>query len=181
MTDEEAINSELNGKLHAALVEAAARWLFRQRCSVVITEMAHGYTEHADAIGWSGTQSILVECKASRSDFKADAKKSFRQHFDGMGELRYYLTPKGMIRPSELPPRWGLLEISGRRVNRIVKARVCRSVNNRSEMSVLLSTIRRMGNVPGGLRTGIGARFYLLDNTQRATVGTTPPKWTKSK
>lgn len=96
---------------HAELVQRAARWLRNtKKCGVVLTERK-GYSEAPDAIGWRyGPGSILVECKASRSDFFADRKKPFRQNPDGgMGQTRYYLTPPRLIKPEEVPEGWGLL------------------------------------------------------------------------
>jgi hypothetical protein len=53
-----------------------------------------------------------VECKASRSDFARDAKKHFRRWpQNGMGTFRFYLCPEGLLSPSDLPERWGLLWI----------------------------------------------------------------------
>lgn len=107
---------------HAELVLAAGRWLRGAgRCSVVLEELcaATGNGENPDAIGWYSSQTFLVECKASRSDFLADRKKSFRMEpARGMGMYRYFMAPKGLLRADEMPERWGLLEVSGRRVFR---------------------------------------------------------------
>lgn len=97
---------------HDELVERAARWLKSKGCSLVFQEMVTLQSETPDAIGWrdSGATSYLVECKASRSDFHADKNKSFRRgDVPALGRYRYYLCPPGMIRPEDLPPRWGLL------------------------------------------------------------------------
>lgn len=113
---------------HEELVEIARRWLMRQYrsgapeghsgCPVVITELSTwgGYGEIPDAIGFSYSQmkSIIVECKASLSDFRADKGKVFRSPSCpdfGMGDQRYYLAPEGIILESELPEGWGLVEI----------------------------------------------------------------------
>lgn len=90
--------------LHSALVTAAATWLERQGCALVITDMSHGGSETADAIGWRRKFSILVECKASRADFRADSKKPFRREpAEGMGVLRYFCTPRGLVSVEEIP------------------------------------------------------------------------------
>jgi len=70
---------------HAQLVALAARWLKRDH-PLVITEMTAW--ESPDALGWKSSESTtLVECKASRADFLADAKKFFREHPEyGMGD-----------------------------------------------------------------------------------------------
>ena len=107
---------------HAELVLAAGRWLRGAgRCTVVLEELcaATGNGENPDAIGWHSSHTLLIECKASRSDFLADRRKSFRMDPSrGMGMYRYFMAPKGMLRSDEMPERWGLLEVSGRRVLR---------------------------------------------------------------
>jgi hypothetical protein len=140
---------------HDQLVERAARWLRRtRRCPVVATEIVT--TNHTgeclDAIGWHQGYSILVECKASRSDFLADRRKTFRtMERLGMGDQRYYMTPPALVRPDELPPKWGLLEVHGRQVRVI---RRCEDpdrpynsapfeASHREEKIVLLSILRR--------------------------------------
>lgn len=76
--------------------------------------------EQPDAMGFRNGTSCLIECKTSRSDFLADRKKRFRKDPSiGMGDWRFYLTPKGLITAFELPAGWGLLEVSEKgRVNK---------------------------------------------------------------
>lgn len=97
---------------HAQLVEMARQWLYRQDCSYVFTEYGH-LTEKPDALGYlSPKRTILIECKISRADFKADAKKPWRKEPEtGVGRWRYYMAPRGLLQPDELPDRWGLLEV----------------------------------------------------------------------
>ena len=54
---------------------------------------------------------IVVEAKASLSDFYSDRQKPFRQDpGDGMGSERYYLCPEGLIDPKRHDLHgWGLL------------------------------------------------------------------------
>lgn len=66
--------------------------------------------ERVDAILFNSTSSFLIETKISRADFKADAKKSFRQN-GGVGRYRYYACPEGLIKPEELPEKWGLIYV----------------------------------------------------------------------
>lgn len=108
---------------HADLVALAVRWLkTTRRCSVVLAEPPAMRGESPDAIGWRSGFSTLVECKVSRSDFKADQKKPHRLAGMRMARRCYYLTPPGLLRPDELPAEWGLLEAreSGVRVVREV-------------------------------------------------------------
>jgi len=103
---------------HDALVERAARWMRSKGCSLVLRELTTtGTSEIADALGWRGDETVLVECKTSRADFLADRRKPFR-HFpeSGMGRYRYYLCPPDLIKPEEIPTNWGLLYALGRTV-----------------------------------------------------------------
>ena len=97
---------------HAELVERAEQWLKRMGCPIVFAEMVTLNTEVPDAIGWrnSGRESFMVECKASRSDFLADKHKAHRwEGARAVGGYRYYMTPAGLVKPEEVPERWGLL------------------------------------------------------------------------
>lgn len=133
---------------HAKLVDLAVRWLRRYRCGVVLSEQACVSGEMPDAIGWKRTcHSVLVECKASRADFLADREKPFRRKPEaGVGCERYYLAPRKLIRPDEVPAGWGLLEVNGREVERVKSA----AKNLRTgegfgyEMNLLLASLRRV-------------------------------------
>ena len=134
---------------HAQLVQRAIAWLRSNRCSVVLSEQACASGEMPDAIGWKRTQhSVVVECKVSRADFLADRAKPFRQRPElGLGCERFYLTPPDLVRESELPPGWGLLECQRGRVRSVHPAA---SKSQRSpqgmkyEMNLLLASLRRV-------------------------------------
>lgn len=133
---------------HAQLVTLAVRWLRSYRCGVVLSEQACASGEMPDAIGWKrACHSVLVECKISRADFLADRDKPFRKKPQiGVGCERYYLVPKGLVRPEELPEAWGFLAVHNRRVE-IVKpsARDLRTATGfRYEMNLLLASLRRV-------------------------------------
>ena len=151
------------GLSHAQLVDRARRWLkysvvldarhldgkrprYKQRCGVVATELVTAESETADAIGWmqGGRVSVLIECKTSRADFRADRNKMFRYRpWLGVGRHRFYMTPCGLVTMEELPDGWGLLEVSCRSVD------VCRigdqfhERNAAAEMAMLWSIARR--------------------------------------
>lgn len=159
---------------HALLIEHAAKWLQKKGCAVVITDMSHGGAETADAIGWRGRFSILVECKASRADFLADARKSFRRFPpQGMGAKRYFCTMRGLLKPEELPSGWGLLEWDGRKL-RIAKEADHQShePGAREEISLLLSAMRRLA---GEKPAGVSVRCYTFESKNRATLGLALP------
>ena len=102
---------------HAMLVRIAYNWVLKNAaCGVAFREFKTYAcnNEYPDVIGFgSGCHSVLVECKASRSDFFADKKKHFRQTPElGMGTQRFYCCPAGLIKREELPEGWGLIEVS---------------------------------------------------------------------
>ncbi len=101
-----------------------------------------------DAIGWKkACHSVLVECKVSRADFLADREKPFRQKLEtGVGCERFYLAAKGLIRIAELPPGWGLLEVSGREIEKArLSAKNLRTpIGFGYEMNLLLASLRRV-------------------------------------
>lgn len=133
---------------HALLVRNAVAWLRRYRCGVVLSEQACISGEMPDAIGWKrACHSVLVECKISRADFLADRAKPFRQRPElGVGCERFYLVPRGLVSPDELPQGWGLLEIHNRCVEKLRTSRKnLRSEEGfRCEMNLLLASLRRV-------------------------------------
>ena len=152
---------------HDKLVQIAANWL-KKTCSVVVTELAT-IGEEPDAIGWKSTFSTLVECKVSRSDFLADRKKWFRANPEhGIGAFRYFMTPPDIIRVDELPKKWGLLVLEKTRVRVLRKAEQIYEINQRHEVNILLSTIRRLGPLNPA---GTSIRFYTFETKNRATLG----------
>lgn len=155
---------------HEALCKLAVEWLKRPDsrkgpgCQVAVSE-TQNYTskEIPDAIGWraqgpSQTHSVVVEVKVSRADFLADAKKPHRKNPEsGMGAFRYYMAPAGLIKPEELPPKWGLLEVSPKglikvRAGHVLEHRTGREDwvhqphNVGAEMSTLILVLARVGD-----------------------------------
>ena len=84
----------------------------------------NGVSETPDAWGFNSYgQTMLLEAKASRSDFLADKRKFFRRlPALGLGQFRYYIAPSGVISQQDLPPRWGLIIANGDRCRRVVRA-----------------------------------------------------------
>lgn len=152
---------------HAEVVEKAAAWL-RRKCPVVVTEISSS-PEQPDVIGWKSWLPILIECKASRSDFIADSKKWFRhQPKLGLGRERYYMAPEGIIKTEEVPENWGLLEIKGQRVYNIVKPKPFAEYNRKSEVGILLSLLQRIGQTAP---QGVSIRCYNFETKNTATLG----------
>ena len=134
---------------HAQLVKVAEQWLRRYRCGIVLSEQQCSSGEMPDAIGWKGKcRSVVVECKISRADFLADRAKPWRTNPDvALGCERFYLSPRGIVRPDDLPKSWGLLEYHDRRVTMLVKParnsqRSPEGLLN--EMNLLLASLRRV-------------------------------------
>ena len=134
---------------HAQLVDYAVEWLHSHRCGIILSEQYCATGEVPDAIGWKGfCRSVLVECKATRADFLADAGKPFRlKPEEGLGSERFYLAPPGLIAPAELPRHWGLLECTRKGVRVVVKASRLdqrTTVGLMKEMNLLLASLRRV-------------------------------------
>jgi hypothetical protein len=157
---------------HADLVLAAAAWLrTSQRCAVVITDMVSAAGETPDAIGFTSWHSILVECKASRGDFRRDADKACRRRGGGMGNERFFMAPAGMLKPEDMPEGWGLLEVGeGGKVRRRKDAE-SRMFSDRSEITLLISALRRIGHNPP---SGISVKCYTIETERSATIGIEP-------
>lgn len=136
---------------HKDLVRKAQQWLSgTKRCTVVMSDLRTQNTETPDGLGFHGTGggSVLVECKASRADFQADHRKIFRKYeYMGMGNERYFMVPKGLVKPEEVPDPWGLIEVYPGKLMRssiTKKALPVEKVNKVAEVIVLVSAIRRL-------------------------------------
>ncbi|MHC8347737.1 hypothetical protein [Pseudomonas sp. RT6P73] len=106
---------------HNKLTKLGASWFRKNGFGVVTTELTSARSrEQPDVIAFRSSCSAMIEVKVSRSDFFADRKKPEREA-GGVGIYRFYLCPDGLIKPEELPPRWGLLYAKGRTIVAIVK------------------------------------------------------------
>jgi hypothetical protein len=141
---------------HADLVQAAAKWLSKPYqncspvghpgCSHVVTELVcNNMIEIPDVIGFHSHGSLLVEAKTSKADFHKDQNKPFRIYTEkGMGQLRYYICPTGLLVANEMPPYWGLLYFDGKSVEVEKDAGVFNDYYWQGEQRILLSSIRRL-------------------------------------
>jgi hypothetical protein len=140
---------------HDDLIIIGKRWLQKQRniegrhfsgTKHIATEVTSVEKEQADVIGWHDEAqfSTLIECKISRADFFADRKKSFRIHPEtGMGQFRYFLVPKDLVKIDELPEGWGLLEVDGKNLYATKRSKYFDYFNIEAERSLLVSMWRR--------------------------------------
>lgn len=141
---------------HAELVTHAEKWLRNScGCGVVLTELVTVAYETPDAIGFRSGYSILVECKVNRQDFLKDAKKHFRIYpSDGVGSYRFYMCPEGVIKPEELPEKWGLIYVLPDGNRKRVVGPTGRNLwepefrflekNDNAERDMLVSALRRL-------------------------------------
>ncbi len=136
---------------HKEIVQQATYWLRNiQRHTIVLTEFCTSTSETPDCFGFcSNSCSTLIECKASLPDFSADRKKLFRKRPEqGMGLYRYYMAPYGLIKPDEMPEKWGLIEISiapqGFHKDITKKAEPFYDRNYAAEITLLVSILRRL-------------------------------------
>lgn len=138
-------NPQYNIK-HNVLVKRATKWVSRKYYLAIPEFRSIKQVESPDVIGFQEYNSVIIECKSSYSDFRADQFKRFRiEHEMGMGDLRYYFSPPGVIPVSELPNGWGLLYWRGGlgHVQEIVKSAVFKS-DKRKEFMLLTSIVSRL-------------------------------------
>jgi hypothetical protein len=132
---------------HKEGVKRVAAWLSgTKRMAVVMAErVVTACSETPDAIAWSSRgESILVEVKVSRADFHADKTKIFRRDEDfGVGTLRYFAAPAGVLKPEDMPEGWGLLAIHQYQVRELL-APATKTANRVNEVAMLVSAIRRL-------------------------------------
>ena len=164
---------------HDDLVDAGRRWLVRQS-PVVITELVSG-SETPDVIGFGvtlkdgrqrvGYGSVLLECKTSRADFRADQKKVYRRLSEqGLGEFRLYVTPQGLLKVEELPAGWGLLEVQPRGgLKMVCRPKKCET-DRRSEVALLVSCLRRVKLDA----SHVSIRTYVHETKNRASITLNP-------
>lgn len=147
---------------HKELVEVAYKWVLKNgSCGVAFKELKTLSWEIPDVIGFgSGGHSVIVECKASRSDFLSDKNKPFRLNPQlGMGTHRFYCCPKDLIKVDDLPEGWGLIYVDEKKKSRIAhnpmmtythemgheyNSRYEHQKNDKSEYQVLYSALRRL-------------------------------------
>jgi hypothetical protein len=111
---------------HDQLVKVGCNWL-ANKCRIVADEIRTSVGETPDIIGWNGSGNCwVIEVKTSRMDFFANARKSHERNGYGVGNERWFLTPKGLVNPDEVPEGWGLLEYnpSGHSAGYFIKRKV---------------------------------------------------------
>jgi hypothetical protein len=142
-----------NTDAHRELCLIAGKWLRKPgrirppSCPYVAVELCTQGCEIPDVFGWNYWTTVLIEVKVSRRDFLRDSKKEFRETTEGIGRLRFYCCPSGLIDPDEIPIYWGLLYASNGQIE-VVKNAVAQNTDGHSELMILASIIRREGIKP---------------------------------
>lgn len=100
-----------------------------------------------------GGDSLLIECKVSRSDFLRDLRKPFRQAYEtGMGAYRMYVTLPNVVPQSFIDQsRWLVVEYDGAEIVKrtpfkslaVEDERVFNVRNTRAELAYMYSYVRR--------------------------------------
>lgn len=79
---------------HKDLIPIAYKWVLKNAsCGVAFKEFHTTNMEIPDVLAFNSWSSVLIECKASRADFKKDFKKPFRLSGKGLGQYRFYMCP----------------------------------------------------------------------------------------
>jgi hypothetical protein len=158
---------------HSRLVARATAWLRRNGFRVALPELYTAATgEIPDAWGLaSGGTSCLIECKVSRADFLRDKEKYFRRRPEaGMGNLRYYMAPAGLIKLIDLPEGWGLLAVHGRIIRRESGEPTYRTFGgntDKADKALMYAVLRRL-DCAGILRDGLSvASLQIKVRTER--------------
>lgn len=110
---------------HDEIAEWAAKRLRRMGYPYAFANLTNAMMgEQPDVLGMNYlANSIVIEVKTSRADFRADLKKPWRQAGRGLGQRRAYLTPANLLTADEVPYGWELWEVHGktRPVLKVVK------------------------------------------------------------
>lgn len=139
---------------HRNICIKAARYLRSKglqpyhRCQYSVCELER-CGESPDAYGWGGSTTQLIEVKVSRSDFLSDKKKLWRKNPSyGLARYRSYMCPENVIKPSDLPDKWGLLYINEKGKISVVVDPEPQECNHIEEMNLITSILRREGINP---------------------------------
>lgn len=158
------------GSLHYQLCIEGAKWMRKQKWNYekcqkkscyrtaacggcqkykyVAVELCTWGSENTDVWGLGNFNvSAIIEVKTSHADFLADQKKYCRsEQFAALnhaaGMYRWYLCPEGIIKPEELPEKWGLLYWDGKRIYPVIAPQKFEGTSS-ADMDILTSILRR--------------------------------------
>ena len=136
---------------HTECINRVANWLRLQhqsysslRCKIIFRE-PHGYNiskEYPDILGTGMRNDINIECKVSRQDFIKDGKK---RHNHPFGNYKFYACPEGLIKPEEIPEKFGLIYINKKTCKVIKKPEYVKECENTAPMLADLFLNRKGG------------------------------------
>lgn len=142
--------------IHKDLIDIGYKWCLK-RCGFAFKELVtmNISGEIPDIIGFNTDGTFLLEAKISRIDFLKDKKKFFRINSEcGMGDWRFFICPTGLLKKTDLPNMWGLIEVSENNKVRIsynpfgkgnIYSNWLRNKKSTSsEMKMLYSALRRL-------------------------------------
>jgi hypothetical protein len=116
---------------------------YKYKCQITRVELVSAAYETPDVIGFFSGGSVVIESKASRQDFFRDKTKNHRQ-FEGLGDMRFFLSEEKTINVTDLYDDWGLLHTDGDKVW-VVKPPTYRENRNRkADCVIMYSIIRRL-------------------------------------
>ncbi len=134
------------------LVKLAEEWLresssldtkpYLNSCGAVISGSGNSATEKPYAIGFTSGISILIECKLNHSDFAVGKRKTVHLDSGDMGDYKFYLIPKGLVKTDNIPAKYGLLEVENNLIS-IVREPEFIGGHKESEVALLASVVRR--------------------------------------
>jgi hypothetical protein len=117
-----------------------------QRPVYVVCELERANAECPDVFGFGSALTQLVEVKVTRSDFLNDRNKIWRINpQEGIGQLRSYLCPEGLVGIEDLPDKWGLLYAVGSKKIITAKEPEVQISDTQQEMNLAASILRREG------------------------------------
>jgi len=139
---------------HKELIESGYRWCL-SKCAFAFKDLVTQNNETPDVIGFNSSGSFLLEAKTTKRDFLNEHKKWARRNPSlGMGDWRFYITKKGLLKIEELPDMWGLIEVNERgkarvKYNPFGKGNIYshwkrNKKNERAEYWMLYSALRRI-------------------------------------
>jgi len=147
----------LNFITHTSLIERARKWLATTHgnkfaCGVVLAEYKCYAPEIPDVIGFNAHHSILIECKVTRTDFKADKHKAHRHYLKRLGNYRYFLTLPHVACAEDIDNGWGLLYATDKRIIEVKESEYFADDSIKAaEWAILYSVVRRL-NLRGLLK-----------------------------
>jgi hypothetical protein len=117
-----------------------------ERPTYVVCELERSNAECPDVFGFGAALTQLIEVKVTRSDFLSYGNKPWRINPQfGVGQLRAYMCPEGLIRTEDLPDKWGLFYWLGGKQIACIKNPELQISDTRQEMNIAASILRREG------------------------------------